>query len=109
MVWETIGGLELPLTAVLTEGGVPVVLVNPRPVRDCAKATGRLAKTDAWDAQILAHVAEVLRPEPRPLSDEQTQALAAILARCRQLVERLTAEKTRLTSAHTPVRTSLRT
>jgi hypothetical protein len=78
-------------------------------VRDCAKATGKLAKTDALDAQTLAHVAEVIRPELRPLPYEQTQALAAILARRRQLVEMLTAEKNRLASARPPVRTSLRT
>jgi transposase len=106
---EATGGLELPLTGVLAAARVPVVVVNPRQVRDCAKATGRLAKTDAWDAQTLAHVAEVLRPELRPLPDEQTRALAAILARRRQLVEMLTAEKNRLGSALKPVRTSLRT
>lgn len=79
--WEATGGLELPLTGVLAAARVPVVMVNPRPVRDLAKAIGRLAKTDALDAQTLAHVAEVLRPELRPLPDEQTRALAAILAR----------------------------
>jgi transposase len=88
---------------------VPVVVVNPRQVRDFAKATGKLAKTDALDAQTLAHFAEVIRPELRPLPDEQTQALAAILARRRQLVEMLTAEKNRLASARTSVRKSLRT
>jgi transposase len=77
-------------------------------VRDFAKAAGRLAKTDAVDAQTLAHFAEVLRPEPRPLPDEQTQALAAILARRRQLVEMLTAEQNRLASARPAVRKSLR-
>jgi transposase len=109
VVLEATGGLEIPLTGVLAAAGVPVVVVNPRQVRDFAKATGRLAKTDALDAQTLAHFAEVIRPELRPLPDEQTQALAAILARRRQLVEMLTAEKNRLGSAHTPVRKSLRT
>jgi transposase len=109
VVLEATGGLEIPLTGVLAAAGVPVVVVNPRQVRDFAKATGRLAKTDALDAQTLAHFAEVIRPELRPLPDEQTQALAAILARRRQLVEMLTAEKNRLGSARTPVRTSLRT
>lgn len=93
----------------MAAAGVPVVVVNPRQVRDFAKATGKLAKTDALDAQVLAHFAEVLRPALRPLPDAQTQALAALLARRRQLVEMLTAEKNRLSSAHTPVRTSLRT
>jgi transposase len=109
VVLEATGGLEIPITGILAAAGVPVVVVNPRQVRDFAKATGRLAKTDALDAQTLAHFAEVLRPTLRPLPDEQTQALAAILARRRQLVEMLTAEKNRLGSALKPVRTSLRT
>ena len=66
VVLEATGGLELPLTGVLAAAGVPIVVVNPRQVRDFAKATGRLAKTDALDAQTLAHFAEVMRPEPRP-------------------------------------------
>ena len=109
VVLEATGGLEIPLTGVLAAAGVPVVVVNPRQGRDFAKATGRLAKTDALDAQTLAHFAEVLQPELRPLPDEQTQALAAILARRRQLVEMLTAEKNRLGTARKPVRKSLRT
>src|SRR5437773_11069514 len=109
VVLEATGGLEIPLTGVLAAAGVPVVVVNPRQGRDFAKATGRLAKTDALDAQTLAHFAEVLQPELRPLPDEQTQALAAILARRRQLVEMLTAEKHRLGTARKPVRKSLRT
>ena len=109
VVLEATGGLEIPLTGVLAAAGVPVVVVNPRQVRDFAKATGRLAKTDTLDAQTLAHFAQVMRPELRPLPDEQTQALAAILARRRQLVEMLTAEKNRLGSAPKPVRKSLRT
>src|SRR5213594_3802922 len=109
VVLEATGGLEIPLTGVLAAAGVPVVVVNPRQVRDFAKATGRLAKTDTLDAQTLAHFAQVMRPELRPLPDEQTQALAAILARRRQLVEMLTAEKHRLGTARKPVRKSLRT
>lgn len=109
VVLEATGGLEIPITGILAAAGVPVAVVNPRQVRDFAKATGRLAKTDALDAQTLAHFAEVLRPTLRPLPDEQTQALAAVLARRRQLVEMLTAEKNRLSRAHKPVRTSLRT
>jgi transposase len=109
VVVEATGGLEIPLTGVLAAAGVPIVVVNPRQVRDFAKATGRLAKTDTLDAQTLAHFAEVIRPELRPVPDGQTQALAAILARRRQLVEMLTAEKNRLSSASKPVRKSLRT
>lgn len=108
VVVEATGGLEIPLVGALATAGVPVVVVNPRQVRDFAKAAGRLAKTDAVDAQVLAHFAEVMRPEPRPLPDEQTQALAAILARRRQLVEMLTAEQNRLASARQAMRTSLR-
>jgi transposase len=109
VVVEATGGLEMPLAGALAAAGVPVVVVNPRHVRDFAKASGRLAKTDALDAQALAHFAEVMRPELRSLPDEQTQTLAAILTRRRQLVEMLTAEKNRLGSARTPVRKSLRT
>ena len=109
VVVEATGGFEMPLAGALAAAGVPVVVVNPRQVRDFAKAAGQLAKTDVLDAQILAHFAEVMRPEPRPLPDEQTQTLAAILTRRRQLVEMLTAEKNRLASARKPVRTSLRT
>jgi transposase len=108
VVVEATGGLEIPLTGALAAAGLPVVVVNPRHVRDFAKAAGKLAKTDALDAQALAHFAEVMRPEPRPLPDEQSQALAAILTRRRQLVEMLTAEKNRLASASQPVRKSLR-
>ncbi len=109
VVLEATGGWEIPITGILAAAGVPVAVVNPRQVRDFAKATGRLAKTDALDAQTLAHFAEVIRPALRPLPDAQTQGLAALLARRRQLVEMLTAEKNRLGSALTPVRTSLRT
>ena len=109
VVLEATGGLEIPLTGALAAAGMPVVVVNPRQVRDFAKATGQLAKTDALDAQILAHFAEVIRPERRPLPDEHTQTLAAILARRRQLVEMVVAEKNRLGSARPPVRKSLRT
>ena len=77
-------------------------------MRDFAKAAGKLAKTDVLDAHTLAHFAEVMRPKPRPLPDGQTQTLAAILTRRRQLVEMLTAEKNRLGQARKPVRKSLR-
>src|SRR5207244_10903733 len=100
--------LEIPLAGALAAAGVLVVVVNPRQVRDFAKAAGKLAKTDGLDAHTLTHFAEVMRPEPRPLPDEQTQTLAAILTRRRQLVERLTAEKNRLGRARKAVRKSLR-
>lgn len=109
VVVEATGGFEMPLAGALAAAGFPVVVVNPRQVRDFAKAAGKLAKTDALDAQTLARFAEVMRPELRPLPDEQTQTLAAILTRRRQLVEMLTAEKNRLGSARKAVRKSLQT
>src|SRR5215203_2364263 len=69
-VLEATGGLEQPAAAALALAGVPVAIVNPRQVRDFAKATGKLAKTDRIDAAVLAHFAEAVRPEPRPLADE---------------------------------------
>ena len=108
IVLEATGGLELPLTGALADAGLPVVVVNPRQVRDFAKAAGKLAKTDTLDAHILARFAEVMRPVPRPLLDEQSLALAAILARRRQLIAMVTAEKNRLSSARKAVRQSLR-
>ena len=108
IVVEPTGGLELPLTAALAAAGLPVAVVNPRQVRDFAKATGRLAKTDRLDAQVLAHFAHAVRPDPRPLPDVQTQELAALLARRQQLVQMLTAEKNRLGTARAPVRQRLR-
>jgi transposase len=109
IVLEATGGMEIPLTSALATAGLPVVVVNPRQVRDFAKASGHLAKTDALDAQVLAQFAEMMRPQPRPLPDAETRALAALLTRRRQLVEMLTAEKNRLLSAPSPIRTRLRT
>ncbi len=108
IVVEPTGGLELPLTAALATAGLPVAVVNPRQVRDFAKATGRLAKTDRLDAKVLAHFAHAVRPTPRPLPDAQTQELAAILARRQQLVQMLTAEKNRLGTSRSPVRQRVR-
>lgn len=108
IVLEATGGLEIPLTSALATAGLPVVVVNPRQVRDFARASGLLAKTDALDAQVLAHFAERMRPQPRPLPDTEARALAALLTRRRQLVEMLTAEKNRLGSASASIRKSLR-
>ena len=104
IVLEATGGLEMPVTAALAAAGLPVVVVNPRQARDFAKATGRLAKTDALDAHGLAHFAEAVRPAPRPLPDTETQALRALVARRRQLLEMLTAEHNRLGSAPRQIR-----
>lgn len=95
VVLEATGPYGAPCVAALAAAGVPVAVVNPRQVRDFAKATGRLAKTDALDAAVLALFAERVRPEPRPLPDAESEALAAILARRRQLITMLVAEKNR--------------
>jgi transposase len=104
---EATGGLELPLTGALAVD-LPVVVVNPRQVRDFAKATGQLAKTDAIDAAVLAHFAEAVRPALRPLPDAATQALSALMMRRRQLIEMRTAEQNRLGSAPASVRSRIR-
>lgn len=96
VVIEATGGLEHPLAAALAATRVPVAVVNPRQARDFAKATGKLAKTDAIDAAVLAHFAEAIRPEARPLPDAQTQELAELLGRRRQLILMRTAESNRL-------------
>jgi transposase len=88
LVLEAPGGLERAATAALATAGLPVVVDNPRQARDCARATGQLAKTEAVDARALAPCADVIRPTPRPLPDAQTQALRALLGR-RQLLNGL--------------------
>lgn len=108
VVLEATGGMEIPAASALAVLGVPVVVVNPRQVRDFAKSTGRLAKTDALDARVLAHFAEAVRPEPRPLPDEQARQLSALLSRRRQISEMLTAERNRLHSADSTVRRRLK-
>ncbi len=96
---EASGGLELPLVAALAAASLPVVVVNPRQVRDFARATGTLAKTDALDAQVLAHFAEVARPPVRPLRDAEAQSLNSLVARRHQVVTMLVSEKNRLDTA----------
>jgi transposase len=107
IVLEATGGLELPLLAALGSARLPVVAVNPRQVRDFAKALGQLAKTDVLDAQVLAHFAEAVRPAVRPLPDAATQALAALVTRRRQLVEMLVAEENRRRSAPVAIRADI--
>lgn len=108
VVMEATGGYEAPLAYALNKAGIPCAVVNPREVRDFARATKKLAKTDTIDARVLAHFAAAIKPEPRPLSDEQTQELEAIITRRRQVVEMLTAEKNRLHMARKPVREAIR-
>src|SRR3984893_15036290 len=104
MVLEASGALGVAVLGPLGSAGLPVVAINPRQARDFAKATGKLAKTDAIDAQVLAHFAEAVRPAARPLPDAATQALSALVARRRQLVEMLTAEENRRASASATIR-----
>jgi transposase len=105
---EATGGFERSVVAALAAAGVPVVVANPRQVRDFAKSTGQLAKTDRLDAGILALFAERMRPTPRPLGDEATQLLDALLTRRRQLLEMLVAEKNRLGFAPRPLHRGIR-
>jgi transposase len=94
---EATGGYETVATAALASAGLPVVIVNPAQVRAFAKALGQRAKTDPIDAAVIAHFAEATRPEVRPLPDEATQMLADLVARRRQIVEMIAAERQRET------------
>lgn len=96
IVLEATGGFETLVTATLSAAGLPVIVVNPRQVRDFAKATGQLAKTDRIDCRVLAHFAAAIDPPVRPVKAAETQHLEALLARRRQIVEMLVAEKNRL-------------
>jgi transposase len=107
IVLEATGGWQCSLVAALAVAKLPVAVVNPRQMRDFAKATGQLAKTDALDAGVIAHFAEAVHPAPRPLPDETTQQLDALLQRRRQLLEMLVAERHRVALAHPTVRDSL--
>jgi len=108
IVLEATGGYEREVAAALAAAQWPVVVVNPRQVREFAKATGQRAKTDGIDAAMLALFGERMQPAVRPLSDEATTDLAAVLLRRRQLTEMLVAEKNRLGLARRPVRKSLK-
>jgi transposase len=112
IVLEATGGYELLCVAALAAASLPVVVVNPRQVRDFARATGQLAKTDRIDADILALFAERVRPEVRALPDADAQELDALLARRRQLLDMLQAERNRLGQVFgrgkTPVKKSLK-
>lgn len=102
VVVEATGGLEVPLVRGLQRAAIPVAVINPRHARDFAKAAGRLAKTDVIDAEVLAHFAEALRPQPRMLSDEATQALDALVTRRAQLIDMRTMEQNRLGNCPDP-------
>ena len=104
IVMEATGGLERPLRRALVDAALPVIVVNPRQVRDFAKATGQLAKTDTLAAPVLARFAEVIRPALRVIPDAPTQELAALLARRRQVLAMQQAEQNRLDRASDRVR-----
>jgi transposase len=96
VVLESTGGYERPAAAAIAASGIPVAVVNPRQARDFARATGKLAKTDRIDAEVLARFAEAVRPEPRALPDEEALLLGEVLDRRRQLIVMLVAENNRL-------------
>jgi transposase len=104
IVLEATGGVERQLTRALASAELPVVVVNPRQVRDFAKATGQLAKTDSIDARVLARFAQAVRPAVRPLPNEITLELRALIARRRQITEMIVAERNRLGAASKSVR-----
>ena len=101
VVLEATGGYESVVAGAIVARGIPVAVVNPRQVRDFAKATGVLAKTDRIDARVLARFAEAVRPEPRPLPTAEAKELEEYLSRRRQLVDMLTMEKNRQSIATT--------
>jgi transposase len=102
IVLESTGGLERNAVAELRRAGFAVVVVNPKRVRDFAKATGRLAKTDRIDAQVLAHFADAIRPQVREMASEDAQVLQDLVSRRQQLVEMLSSERNRLSSVRRP-------
>jgi transposase len=99
VVLEATGDIEMPLTAALVVAGLPVAVVNPRQIREFARAMGKLSKTDTLDAQVMAHFAAKVQPKPRPIPDAQTQELSDIMTRRRQIVEMIVAERNRLLTA----------
>ena len=108
IILEATGKYEIPLAAELQANRLPVVIVNPRQVRDFARATGVLAKTDRIDARILALFGLQVRPEVRLLPDQKTRELSSFLTRRRQLIEMLTAENNRLLQADISIRPGIK-
>ncbi len=104
---EATGGFEAVATAALATAGLPVVVVNPAQVRAFAKALGQRAKTDPIDAAVIAHFAEATKPEPRAIPDQATQLLADLIARRRQIIEMIVAERQREQRAPARLRKSI--
>lgn len=108
IVLEATGGLQNLVAAMLIAEGFPVAIINPRQLRDFAKATGKLAKTDRIDAKTIARFGEAIKPEPRPFKDEDNQGLTALMTRRRQIIDMITAEKNRLGSSHVSVKKDIK-
>ncbi len=108
VVIEATGGYQFRVVEHLAIHAIPVAVVNPPQVRDFAKATGKLAKTDRIDAAVIAHFGEAVKPQPQALKDDQAQKLDALISRRRQLVEMITAEKNRFTVAKSWVKDDIR-
>jgi transposase len=109
IVLEPTGGFEMLVVAELTHAGLPAVVVNAKRVRDFARATGRLAKTDKLDAKVLAHFAAAIRPAIRKLHSEEEEQLTALLTRRRQVLDMLTVEKNRLVTVRAKMRSDIET
>jgi len=107
IVLEATGGMEIDAATQLTQAELSVAVINPRQARDFAKATGQLAKTDAIDAKVLAHSADAIRPQVRPISDESSRQLEDLVARRRQLSDMITAEKNRRRGKTNSVKASI--
>ena len=107
VVLEPTGGFEMLVVAELSHAGLPVVVVNAKRVRDFARATGRLAKTDKLDARVLAHFGAAVRPALRSLRSAEEEQLAALLTRRRQVLDMLTVEKNRLVTVRAKMRSDL--
>ena len=107
IVLEPTGGFEMLVVAELTHAGLPVAVVNAKRVRDFARATGQIAKTDKLDAKVLAHFAAAVRPAVRSLRTEQEEQLTALMTRRRQVIDMLTVEKNRLVTVRAKMRTEI--
>jgi len=108
VVLEATGGFEVALAAELGVAKIPTAVVNPRQIRDFAKSVGMLAKTDILDARIIARFAATVQPTPHPMPDIEAQELGAIIARRRQIISMITAEKNRLGTASKMVKPRIR-
>jgi transposase len=107
VVLEPTGGFEAPVAAALSAEGIGVAIVNARQIKEYARATGRLAKTDKLDARVMAEFAAAIRPPVRPLRDEEAEEIKAMVSRRRQLLEMVTAEKNRRAVARKHIKPSI--